>query len=350
MTNLHTTNRAGWALVVLAGLATSALQADAAAISYSVTDLGMLPGGTWLEPNDINSSGQIVGTWGATGGLVRSFLYSDGRLSDTTVSGASGAGINDAGQMTTGSDVAINNVGQVVGKDFQHNGRSYVSSNGERTDLPTGFQAMAINDHGQIAGRLFVDQSGVPSPYLFDNGQLVPVGPRYTSANAINNAGQIAGGNFMYEAHAFLYDGSESHDLDTLVGQSSKLGGWSSTANAINNQGQIVGYSDTGEAAGDINGVHAFLYQHGTMLDLNALIPPDSGWVLRLAVAINDSGMIIGDGYYNGEARAFVLKPTTVPEPSTLVILGVMTTALGIRLITNRLRGIRMPQSSLWAL
>ena len=65
--------------------------------------------------------------------------------------------------------------------------------------------------------------------------------------------------------------------------------------------------------------MHAFLYSNGTMTDLNALIP--SGWTLEQANAINDAGQIVGYGYNpQGQQDAFLLTP--VPEPSTLILLG----------------------------
>lgn len=37
-----------------------------------------------------------------------------------------------------------------------------------------------------------------------------------------------------------------------------------------------------------------------------------SGWVLTTAEAINDLGWIVGNGSYNGSARAFLLVPQDV--------------------------------------
>ncbi len=56
------------------------------------------------------------------------------------------------------------------------------------------------------------------------------------------------------------------------------------------------------------------------MIDLNDLIPSNSGWMLADAKAINDSGQIVGYGFdINGEQHAFLLTP--IPEPSTLALL-----------------------------
>ena len=41
------------------------------------------------------------------------------------------------------------------------------------------------------------------------------------------------------------------------------------------------------------------------MLDLNLLIPPNSGWALGTAVGINDLGQITGVGSIGGQSHAY---------------------------------------------
>lgn len=61
----------------------------------------------------------------------------------------------------------------------------------------------------------------------------------------------------------------------------------------INNHGDIVGTS--APQAGSYG--RAFLLpQDGTMIDLNSVLPPDSGWTLHSAIRINDSGQILCEG------------------------------------------------------
>jgi hypothetical protein len=45
------------------------------------------------------------------------------------------------------------------------------------------------------------------------------------------------------------------------------------------------------------------------MLDLNGLIPPNSGWSLTAAYGINDRRQITGEGTFNGQTHGFLLTP-----------------------------------------
>lgn len=47
-----------------------------------------------------------------------------------------------------------------------------------------------------------------------------------------------------------------------------------------------------------------------TMVDLNDLIPANSGWYLEATTGINNRGQIVGYGLHGGQQRAFLLTPT----------------------------------------
>jgi probable HAF family extracellular repeat protein len=110
-----------------------------------------------------------------------------------------------------------------------------------------------------------------------------------------------------------------------------------SEAHGINALGQTVG-SSTFESGQQIYGIsHAFFVDvTGPMLDLNDLIPSDSGWELQSATGINDSGQIVGNGRApNGENHAFLL--TLTPEPTSMSMF-----ALGsLRVLARRRRRSR---------
>jgi probable HAF family extracellular repeat protein len=64
--------------------------------------------------------------------------------------------------------------------------------------------------------------------------------------------------------------------------------------------------------------MHAFMVTNvlgGTvhMIDLNNLVPANSGWELMEARGINASGQIVGWGMHAGHTNAFLLTPVSAP-------------------------------------
>ena len=90
--------------------------------------------------------------------------------------------------------------------------------------------------------------------------------------------------------------------------------GTSSIAMGLNGHGVVVGSAHeplTGSSG-------AFVWRKGwpMLRRLDELVYPTTpGWQLKEAYGVNDSGMIVGWGYYNGIARAFVAVPGTPPPP-----------------------------------
>jgi probable HAF family extracellular repeat protein len=78
---------------------------------------------------------------------------------------------------------------------------------------------------------------------------------------------------------------------------------------AINIASQVVGNSSTNATAQG----HAFLWSADQgMIDLNDVIPPNSGWLLQIGIGINDNGQIVGFGINPaGKTHAFLLIPVT---------------------------------------
>jgi probable HAF family extracellular repeat protein len=267
----------------------------------TLTDLGTL-GGSESQGLAINDLGQVVGFSHTANGLEHAFRYDGGAMTDLgTLGGSSSYGL------------AVNNDGQVVGGATTTADRAYHAfryTTGPMTDLGSlggalgSSEAAGIDADGTVVGytslgdftdRAFVYRMGVMTP-------LGTLGGDYSYAQAIRN-GVIVGGS--YDAgdssfHAVRWGGSGGgiDDLGVLPGLSG------SVAYALNGTGQIVGKSD----AGSDPTAHAFIYLAGTMIDLDSLIPPDSGWVLQQARGINDAGQIVGFGTFEGQTRGFVLN------------------------------------------
>ena len=111
----------------------------------------------------------------------------------------------------------------------------------------------------------------------------------------------------------------------------------------INSSSQLVGYftSNTTDPSkaypyfedGNYLEHALFTTPGGAVIDLNDMIPANSGWTLLTATGINDQAQIVGYGINpSGALQAYELTPSTVPEPTTLAIFAVMGCACGYRI------------------
>jgi len=316
----------------------------AAAQSYTITDLGpgqafainglgdvvvqsypsgnsfvWSPGGKQLSltpltagypttPYGINNQGLVVGL-SSNGQGFAAALWTNGVPLDLGNLGAPGC-----------AGTGINASAEVAGYCFLLDGRTEAFLWSKATGMQGlaslqgggGSVAQAINRFGQVVGYA-PDLAHTPS-YAFiwskTTGKAKNLGklPGYDSsfAYAINDLGQVAGGsqclNCSLSGHATLWSKTKGSMLDLGV----LPGAPDSFAFGLNNVGQVVGVSDYSAT----NELHAFVWSPSTgMLDLNNLIPANSGWVLQLANAINDKGQIVGYGTLNGQTEAFLLTP-----------------------------------------
>jgi len=321
------------------GIVLIALSADAQ--TYTITDLGAFTGGTESEGFGVSPSGQVVGYSRTTNYDAHGFIWSER------------AGLRQLSSIPPQSDFgvaqAINSKGVVAGwSDYNvlEASLAVIWQHGAPTilgTLPGGTlsQAMGINDFDQVAG--FSDSgSSEPHAFLWSRSQCMRdlgtlPGGYYSQGLAINGQGEVSGYSNAADGawHAFLWtptngmqalpnvagassaSGNGINDLGEVAGGSGSFAvlwtsttsaenmgvlpgqGWS-TAFAVNDASQAVGWS----------GFIAFVWSRATGIqDLNSLIPPNSGWFLSTANAINNAGQITGQGTINGESHAFLLTP-----------------------------------------
>jgi probable HAF family extracellular repeat protein len=308
-----------------------------------LTDLGNFGGGVSMGFG-INAGGEIVGRSYTniqlhfrcgrhicTKTVHHAFRWSAGTMTDLT------PGPPPPATQDFSEALAINRSGEIVGFD---NSGGFVLHNGQRTSLPG--RPFAINDLGEVAGN--GGSSGGAHAFLFSGGKttvlpdLSTYGGGLSSATGINNHHQVVGSSDNAEGwgHAVMWSNGKVQDLGTL-------GGTQSAAYAINDLGEVVGWAHTASEATHvfrfsagtthdlgtfgldpvalainnhgvivgISGRGAFVWSNGAFYELNALIPPGSGFVLTEATAINDAGQIVANGHSttNYQTHAFLLSP-----------------------------------------
>ena len=163
-------------------------------------------------------------------------------------------------------------------------------------------QVLAMNDSGQVVGYAGADSYGTQQAFLWQNGTMTELailpGSTNSAAFGLNDEGVIVGSSHLPGTlgTAVMWSNGAVTALAALPGAQG------STAEAINDQNQIVGNASMNDGS-----QHAVLWQNGTATDLNSLLPANSGWVLNDAYAINDQGMIVGRGTYDGVQADFLL-------------------------------------------
>jgi probable HAF family extracellular repeat protein len=313
-----------------------------------ITDLGTLGGmnsaSAWASSSK-NNFGLIAGQaqtsridplkeyWGVDIGCVNSsslcdgykklqlgFVWQNGVMTALpTLGGNNGeaAGDNNLGQVVGWTETATKDPSCVPPQVLDINAAVWGPKRGEvHALLPYGNDALSaavgINDNGDVvggSGTCGIIESGALAVHavVWRNGQVSNLGGlggvMNNAAFAINNAGQIVGESDPAgdaTTYAVLWQNGAITNLGVLPGDVL------SVANDINAQGQVVGVSC--DAEGDCR---AFLWDHGVMMDLNSLIPPDSPLDLTYASGINDQGEIAGYA---------VLKSNTKEQPGFLAI------------------------------
>ena len=216
----------------------------------------------------------------------------------------------------------INNKGVITGSSF---GRGYILSNNVFSDVGDG-RVHSINEGGQFSGTgavqptgwrinesaVVVGESGSRQPFKNINGSITLLGSLagidgLGSANGINDFGQIVGwtqdANAGLRVKAFLVGTNGVMQNLGLIKDYTY-----SDAYDINNQSQVVGSLGNSNWTGEAG----FLWQNGTMYDLNDLVTNRDGWIIKRGNKINNLGWIAADGSKDGVGdRALLLIPDT---------------------------------------
>lgn len=257
----------------------------------AVNDLGEVVGVTYLTNPDLSSQPTAT-VWR---GLTPTYLPTLG-------------GTNDEAN-------AINASGEIVGRSGQH---AVLWENGVLVDLSTNAasdvwsDAYGVNSSGMVAGYTGATSPSEPNSLtteaaIWRNGVLTTLGTNTGQASAINAQGMVAGYDYVgyYGKAAFVWQSGTLTDLAPLVT------GGAAQANSLNDAGWVVGevstqavqlYVYSGQPT-----YHAALWENGTLVDLNSLLPANSGWVLSDATGINDRDQIVGVGTFDGVAASFLL-------------------------------------------
>ena len=285
---------------------------------FTVTDLGTL-GGAQTEANAINDRGEIAGEADTSTGEFHAFLWRDGHIQDLGTLG---------GKRSVAE--GINKKSQVVGEADHADGRGarFIWEKGKMRDMETTVDSAFAAVHNERGQFVVPDESGTITRHRHI-GQMVNgkvrLSPSLTlldtdlpiRAVALNDIGHAVGesfsigdnGNYSPKPRAYLWTQTSLTDLGSLSGQEF-------LARRINNQDQVVGLAGvlvpgakpylSGALPEDM---HAFLWERGSLYDLNALIPSEQGWVLWDALGLNNRGQIVGTGLHHGKQHAFLLTP-----------------------------------------
>jgi probable HAF family extracellular repeat protein len=258
----------------LAGLLAT-LAAAAALAGPPVYKIELVPNRGGLHPGSapaISPRGEVAGTADVEGSYIGvGYRSRNGKVS--ALPDSDGAHVR-----------GINNAGSVVGMNYTLNQGHIWHADGSREDIGQWWST-GINASGQVSGSSY-RWDGRDEAAICHQGvitRLGRLGGRSSSANAINDAGQVTGSADISDTgpiHAFRWEAGVMTDLGTL-------GGAFSVGTAINGQGHVAGIAQ--DAAGSYD---AFVHDGVTM----KRVPPTSGRLYFSTVAgLNRHGEVVGN-------------------------------------------------------
>ncbi|MCC6906741.1 MAG: hypothetical protein IT430_02255 [Phycisphaerales bacterium] len=322
-------------------------------------------GGEFTSARGINSVGHVTGgAYLSNNATHRAYIYRDGAMTELPL-------------LAEGRDAlgrAINDLDEVAGETYLTNGRLVTATlwdaQGRVRDLDTWqthySKAWAINDAGEVAGDAndpLVNE--LRRAILWKDGQMISLGvlplPGHdrSTANDINEVGEIVGLSSGDVSRAFLWRNGDMEELEWADGETTN-------AQGMNDQGQIVGSADferkavlwnngipqtlrlrpndryniepfhvnnAGHIVGHVqrspggNNIYVFWPSaQAPYTEVQDLLPPQSLWRrIETVDDLNDSAQMVGHGKRGadsgfGVGHAFLLTPVnwtfTLEAPS----------------------------------
>lgn len=256
-----------------------------------------------------------------TGDICLGFRYRNNAMTALpTFGGYDGfaTGINDRGDIVGWAENTFNDPTCVAPQVQQFEAAIWNKDNKIEELQPYGNDpdgaATAINDAGQVVGisgqcGTAVGGASAEHMLLWQNGTVITLptlgGQYWNTPMDINNYGNVTG----FSDHPGDSVGSPNFTtfLWTRSGGTQDLG-----TLGTDNISEGLGINDSDEVVGvSYPSGHGFIWQNGTMTDLNNLLPSNSGYTITDAQEINNAGWITGQaqdtttGYY----YAFVARP-----------------------------------------
>lgn len=258
------------------------------------------------------------------------YQFRNGGLSLVASLGIYPTGINNAGQVS--GDIPTQ---EGPGAPYAYGSAVYDSTTGSTTIINSGtvsgdgggerFYSAGISSSGVLAAAAVVifdasvasgSSPAGPSVDFFPFVGIYDTDPgsmtlmNCVTPTAINALGEVTGfwfspsgeGTVQAPYRAFL---SGDYDLGVLGACVN------SYAYALNDSGTVVGSSDVDTNSPPTE--HAFVYANGAMTDLNTVLVNGTGWTLNSALAINNTGYIVGIGTFNGTSTYYLLSPRPTP-------------------------------------
>ena len=303
---------------------------QSAAQTYTVTDLGTLPGNTVSLGSALNDAGEAAGVSETPTATVAT-IFRGGKATSISTLGSSVSVAN-----------AINGPGEIAGwnsynSDANFDPQAFLYSDGSMLNInsatlfPSGTEAYGINNSGEVVGTGYLSASNFHA-FLYSGGKMKDLGPSgayQASAYAINTSGEIVGSYSLTSGASgtFLYTGGKMTALPNPAGSEGGFGV------AINDNGEIAGTLFPPTAAGS----HAARFSHGAWIDLGNLTGAQGSG----ATAINAAGQIVGTAIFPpiykpfraGKHVPFISTTGGLVNLNTLIPAGTgftLTDALGI--------------------